>query len=207
MRPAWPVRLVLAVVLGLGFARLMLVPEVRIHWSGDCVARSVEEYRRLLEGDGHHPWEAAPDLGAALAHIREQLDRSDRYAAPPSVCDCDGEVAIRTPWIGEKWQGYASDGRLAWAVQATDFAAYCGRRTPIMRFGPPPEYSSCTCARVDATILDDPDLRAAVPRGDAAALVRLIARGEPTEEDHPLRFRGLAASLSGAWPWEQGAGE
>ena len=118
------------------------------------------------------------------------------------LCDCKGQVAISTAWYGYKWQGYAPDGRLAWATQFTDVGAYCGGWAYMLRFGPHPRDQECSCAPLDASTMDDPAFRAAVQRGDAAALVRLLGRTSRTVVGTPYRTPRWGAPRYFGWPWE-----
>lgn len=202
-RRAWLAWTFAALGLGLGGWRLMRVPELRVRWDHNCVARSVEEYQRMLVAEVHYPWEAAPDLSTALTRLRERPEMWDGTGDDIYLCDCMGQMAIHTAWEGAKGQGYAPDGRLEWAVETTDIPVYCGGKAAVLRFGPHPGgRQECTCASLTTSNLNDPAFPAAVSRGDAAALVRLLAGASPTSVWRPYLVTGWRAWMYGPWPWE-----
>ena len=109
-------------------------------------------------------------------------------------------MAIHTAWEGATWQGYAPDGRLDWAVETRDIPVYCGG-TNVLRFGPHPGGpQACRCASLTTSNLNDPAFPAAVSRGDAAALVRLLAGTSPTLVRRPYPVTGWRAWMYEAWP-------
>lgn len=148
----------------------------------ECEARSPAEYLELLDEEfyGESDYYRAARTPAHMLvtfPVRDDLMEGNHF----QMCQCTDVLWVHRYHNHVEAYGLHT-GELLYAQSLTDFSAYCGGRSSVLRYSRPPAAEDCTCAAFTPSIDDLTDLVWLAAANDLTALLPRILEIDGAEE-------------------------